>query len=109
MKNFVSEGTTLNLIAPYNVASGAGFLVGTIFAVAVAAALAGQPVDGRRFGEVTLPKAAGAITQGQKLYWDDAAKNVTTTAASNKLIGAATVPAANGDALVTFILMPTAV
>jgi predicted RecA/RadA family phage recombinase len=108
MRNYKSSGTRLTLTAPYDVASGAGFLVGTIFAIALFAALSGQKVEGERNGLVTLPKAAGAVTQGQKLYWDDAAKLVTTTAAGNKLIGAAAVAAANGDATVDVVLIPTA-
>ena len=108
MKTFLSEGRVLPLIAPYAVFSGQGFLVGVIFAIAMCDAAIGAAVDGKRDGEVTLPKAAGAITQGQKLYWDDAAKNVTTTAAANKLIGAATVAAGAGAATVSVILIPTA-
>jgi predicted RecA/RadA family phage recombinase len=108
MRNYKKMGDTLTLTAPYDVASGAGFLVGAIFAVAVIAALAGQKVEGQRVGVVELPKAAGAVTQGQKLYWDDAAKLVTTTAGANKLIGAAALAAAGGDATVQVVLMPTA-
>lgn len=108
MKNFKQPGSRLTLTAPYDVASGAGFLVGTIFAIALFAALSGAPVEGERNGVFTLPKAAGAVTQGQKLYWDDAAKVVTTTAGANKLIGAAAAAAAGGDATVDVVLIPTA-
>lgn len=98
MKNFVQRGDTLTLVAPYDVASGAGLLVGAIFAVATAAALNTKDVEARTEGVYDLPKAAGAVTQGAKLYWDNAAKNVTTTAAGNTLIGVATQAAAGGDA-----------
>jgi len=108
MKNFKKQGDTLTLTAPYDVASGGGLLVGAIFAVAAAAALAGQLVEGLRVGVVALPKAAGAVTQGQKLYWIDADKVVTTTAGTNKLIGAAALAAAGGDTVVQVVLMPTA-
>lgn len=108
MKNWIQPGSRLTLTAPYDVASGAGFLVGAIFAIAVSAALSGQPVEGERNGVVDLPKAAGAVTAGQKLYWDDSAKAVTTTASSNKLIGAAHLAAASGDAAVRVVLIPTA-
>jgi predicted RecA/RadA family phage recombinase len=98
-KNYVQPGDTLPLIAPYNVASGGGFLVGSLFSVALAAALAGAPVEGRNAGVWDLPKTAGqAFVQGAKVYWDDAAKTVTGVAAGNTLIGVATQAAAGGDA-----------
>ena len=81
----------LTLIAPRNLASGEGFLVGGIFAVALAAAVAGAPVEGRRVGVFDGTKATGAWTQGQKLYWDNTAFNLTTTATNNTLVGAAAV------------------
>jgi predicted RecA/RadA family phage recombinase len=51
-------------------------------------------------GVYELAKATGAITAGAKVYWDNSAKNVTTTASGNSLIGAATVAALSGDATV---------
>lgn len=98
MKNFVQPGDNLDLIAPRALVSGAGFLVGAIFGVASTDAAQNAPVVGVTRGVFDLPKAAGAITQGQKLYWDNAAFNVTTTAGGNTLIGAATQAAAAGDA-----------
>ena len=95
-RNFVQPGETLTLIAPRNVTSGEGFMVGGIFAVALAAAAIGKPVEARRVGVFDLTKAAGAAwTAGQKVYWDNAAFNVTATAGSNTLIGAATQAAAS--------------
>lgn len=100
MRNFIQPGETLPLTAPYDVASGGGFLVGSLFSVAKSAALAGNPVEGTNEGVFDLAKAGGqAWTQGVKVYWDDAAKNVTTTAAGNKLIGVATQAQASGDAI----------
>ena len=55
-------------------------------------------VEGMTEGVFDLAKAAGAVTQGQLVYWDNVAKNVTTTATSNKLIGVATQAALSGDA-----------
>lgn len=98
MKNFVQPGDNLELSAPRALVSGAAFLVGSILAVASTDAATGTTVVGVTKGVFDLPKAAGAITQGQKLYWDNAAFNVTTTAAGNTLMGAATQGAAAGDA-----------
>lgn len=98
MKNFVQPGDNLELSAPRALVSGAGFLVGAIFAVASTDAATGATVVGVTRGVFDLPKAAGAIAQGQKVYWDNAASNLTTTAAGNMLIGVATQGAAAGDA-----------
>ena len=98
MKNFLMEANTITLVAPYNVTSGQGLLVGSIFGVAAFDALSGASVETLLVGACTLAKATGAAwTQGALIYWDNAAKNCTTTAASNKLIGVATDPALSGD------------
>ena len=98
MKNFVQPGDNLDLVAPRALLSGAGFLVGAIFAVASVDAAQGATLSGVTRGVFDLPKAAGAVTQGQKLYWDNTAFNVTTTSTNNTQIGVATAAAASGDA-----------
>lgn len=98
MKNYVQPGDTLTLTAPYAVASGAGLLVGSIFGVATAAAAISTPVEAAVTGVFDLAKATGAAwTVGARIYWDDTAKNCTTTASTNKLIGVAVAAAASGD------------
>jgi predicted RecA/RadA family phage recombinase len=78
------------------VESGDGVLVGSIFGVAAVDALTGADLDLVTLGVFELPKvSAQAITVGAKVYWDNAAKLVTTTATSNTLIGAAVTAAAN--------------
>jgi len=104
MRNFVHPGKVVSVIAPYVLATGAGCLVGSIFGVAESPAAVGASVNLRRVGVVTLPKAAGAVTQGQALYWDNTNFVVTTTATGNKLIGAAENAQAAGDATVAVIL-----
>jgi predicted RecA/RadA family phage recombinase len=96
MKNLVQRGDTLTLKAPRALASGDGFLVGAIFAVAMIAAAQGDDVEGQREGVFTLPKtAAQAWTQGQKIYWDDANKRCDTDGTVGPLIGVAAEDAAN--------------
>jgi predicted RecA/RadA family phage recombinase len=98
MKSYISSGGTLTLVAPYNVASGAGFLRGSIFAVATTTVLSGAPVEGKLTGEYELAKvSAQAWAVGDRIYWDDATRLATTVAAAgaNKLIGVATAIAAN--------------
>lgn len=100
MRNFIQPGDSLPLTAPYDVASGGGFLVGSLFSVAKSAALAGNPVEGMNKGVFDLAKATGqAWTQGVKIFWDDTARNLTTTVGSNKLVGVATQAQASGDTI----------
>jgi predicted RecA/RadA family phage recombinase len=100
VNNYVQDGDTLSLVAPYDVPAGGGMLVGALFAVALAAALSGAKVQGRTRGVLDLAKATGeAWTLGAKLYWDNTAKKVTTTAGGNTLIGVAAQAQASGDAV----------
>lgn len=89
MKNYVRDGDRIPLVAPSGgVVSGNGYKIGDLFVVALFSAAQGAEFTGVADGVFALPKAA-TITPapGVKLYWDDTAKNVTTTSASNTLIG----------------------
>lgn len=98
MKTFVMEGRTITLVAPYNVLSGGGLQVGSIVGIAGSDALSGADVETVLEGVFTVAKATGAAwTQGALIYWDNAAKNFTTTVATNKLAGVATLAALAGD------------
>jgi predicted RecA/RadA family phage recombinase len=78
MKSFVHRGHSLPLIAPYAVASGAPFKVGSLVAVAVTAAATSAAVEGMPEGVFQLPKvSAQAWVVGDKIYWDDAVKLMT--------------------------------
>lgn len=89
MKNYLRDGDRIPLTAPVGgVVSGTGYLIGALFVVAVNSAAAGAPFTAQTEGVVTLPKVgAQAQTEGALLYWDNAAKNVTTTSAGNTKIG----------------------
>lgn len=101
MKNWIQPGDTITVAAPTGGAnSGDGVLIGSLFGVATASAAEGADLELRLTGVVELPKAAGAVTQGAKVYWDDTNRNVTTTATGNTLIGCAVLAAAPGDALI---------
>jgi predicted RecA/RadA family phage recombinase len=98
-KNFQQPGDVMSFTAPYDLASGAGFLVGLIFAVAQTQVLSGATVQGATVGIWTLVKTTGAAwTFGQALYWDNTNKKVITTATGNKFIGYAAFAAASADA-----------
>jgi predicted RecA/RadA family phage recombinase len=99
MKNYTQPGNTLMLTAPYDVLSGGGALVGSIFGVSNYDVLTGEEGEFDVVGVFTLPKVnAQAWTQGALLYWDNTAKLATTVASGNKLIGTAAVVAANPSA-----------
>ena len=97
MKNFIQPGKTLTLIAPYDVASGGGALVGSVFGVSNYTVASGDEGEFDIEGVFELPKtSAQAWVQGALLYWDNTAKVCTTVSTGgNKLIGAAALAAAN--------------
>lgn len=98
MKNFVQPGNTITLTAPYAVTSGDGLLVGAIFGVAAGTAASGDPVETALEGVYDLKKVASqAWAVGDKIYWDNTAKNTTKTLTSNTLIGVATDVVAGGS------------
>jgi predicted RecA/RadA family phage recombinase len=97
MKNYVQPGNTITLTAPYAVASGDGLLVGSIFGIAAGAAALGEPVETALVGVYDLKKVASqAWAAGDKVYWDNTAKEATKTSTSNTLIGVAVVAVAGG-------------
>ena len=107
MKNLVAEGRIINLVAPYDVNSGAGLLVGSIFAVATMTVTSGSKVDAQRVGVFDLNKQANAgitFAQGDAVYWDNANKRCTSAAGGNRLIGVAVDTAADASALVRVLV-----
>ncbi|QOR55727.1 MAG: hypothetical protein YHS30scaffold667_23 [Phage 65_10] len=102
MKNFQQAGDEISLLAPYDVASGAGFLVGSLFAVATSAALSGAAVEGATEGVFVLATlSTDTTTVGAKAYWDNTNKRCTTTSSGNTLIGVFTAIKASGPAVGT--------
>ena len=95
MKNYVQEGKTLTVVAPYSLQSGGGALIGGIFGVAAESAPIGGSVDLTVAGVFYLPKDASPFTMGQAVYWNDSAQQITATATANTLIGVAIQPAAS--------------
>ena len=97
MKNYVQPGKTITLTAPYAVTSGDGLLVGSIFGVAAGTAALGEAVEAALVGVYDLKKVASqAWAAGDKIYWDNTAKQTTKTLTSNTLIGVATEVVAGG-------------
>jgi predicted RecA/RadA family phage recombinase len=105
MKTFIQTGATIGLIAAYAVKSGEGMLVGSLFGVAAHDAASGDPVEATRVGVFSIKKkAATALAQGAKAYWDNTAREVTGTASGNTLIGAVLNAALDADGVVDVLL-----
>ncbi len=99
MKNFIQEGDALTVAAPYALTPGQGVQVGHIFGIAFGAAAQGAAVEISREGVFTLTAAAAdTATQGALAYWDDAARDITTVATNNLLVGAFTAAKSAGVA-----------
>lgn len=96
MKTYIQTGDLVTVTAAADVTSGTGHLVGSIFGIAVADAVSGEPVVLSRIGVVEHAKtSAQAWTQGAKIYWDNTNKLMTTATSGNTLVGVAAEAAAN--------------
>jgi predicted RecA/RadA family phage recombinase len=97
-QNYIMSGDVCNVVLAADAVAGTPFLLGIRLAVPLASGSTGDTVACSMEGVFTVPKATGsAWTQGEQLYWDDTAKNVTTVSTSNTAIGWAFDAAASGD------------
>jgi predicted RecA/RadA family phage recombinase len=97
MKNYIQGDGTVAVPAPYDCLSGDFIVVGALYGVVVNDTLSGVLAEIKREGVYELPKATGAWTKGDQLYWDNSAKNFTKTAAGNRPVGIAFDDAVSGD------------
>lgn len=94
--NQIQAGENVSVLAPYDVASGAGAMIGVLFGVAQNTALSGADVVLATRGIFELTKlSAQAWTVGAAVYWDNTNKRCTTVTTGNLLIGCAYAIAAN--------------
>jgi predicted RecA/RadA family phage recombinase len=101
MRNYVGSGDRVSLTAPAGgVTQGVGYVIGAMFVVAVDAEPVGSTFAGIRNGIVSLPKPAGAITEGARLWWNNTTKQVATGSAVG-LFPLGTAAAAAGAAATT--------
>jgi predicted RecA/RadA family phage recombinase len=97
MKNYVQHGNTITLTTPYAVASGDGLLVGSIFGVASGTAALGEPVEAALVGVYELKKLGSqAWAVGDRIYWDNTARQTTKITTSNTAVVVATEAVAGG-------------
>lgn len=101
MKNYIPDGDTLTLPAPYALTAGQAALIGSLFGVANADAALGADCEFDLEGvfEVTCLSSDTAAV-GAKLYWDATNKRLTTTASGNTLVGCAVMAKASGTTTV---------
>lgn len=96
MKNYVQDGKTISFTPTAAVASGEAVLLGMLLVVAIGAIAANTPGEGVAEGVFELPKkSTDVVALGVALYWDDAEKEITTTATDNTLVGKAWAAVAN--------------
>ena len=90
--NYVQEGCTLTLAAPYNVSAGAGALFSAnLFGVALGTIASGDEGEFAIEGVWDLLAAtADTFAVCANVYWDDSAKKCDSSSTGNTLIGVAT-------------------
>ncbi len=105
MKNKIQKGDVLTVTAPYAVTSGQGVLVGALFGVAAGDAVQGASVEIDRTGVYSLTaNTADTGVAGVKMYWDNTARRLTTTATNNTLVGALAVAKGGSDTTASVLL-----
>jgi predicted RecA/RadA family phage recombinase len=97
--NFVQPGDIVEFTMPEDVTTGRGVLIGALVGVALVTAASGARANVALSGVFNVTKtSAEAWAEGAAVYWDDTAKEFTTTATDNTLAGHAAVAAANPSA-----------
>lgn len=98
MKTFVQPGDVLTFTVPSGgCVSGTAYLIGAIVAVAAVTAAQGDRAEFKVNGVFDLPKAASqAWAEGAIVYWDNTAKNFTTTSSGNTKAGVAVLSTGSG-------------
>lgn len=92
MRNFVSSGGSLDLVAPSGgVVSGRGVKIGGLFGVAATTAAEGETFALAKRGVFDFAAETHASTQGMAVgdtaYWDDTNKRITKTSSGNTAVG----------------------
>jgi len=108
MQNFDQPGRILEMTAPAGgVTSGTGYLIGGLYGVAVHDADATEKFSFAVEGVYTLPKEAttAAFTEGERVFWDDTAKEMDESAAGRYHAGVAVEAAIATDATVKVKLL----
>ncbi len=97
MKTYISAEDVLSLTAPSGgVLTGIGYVIDSLFVVAQASVAQTLPFAAIAAGVVDLPKLSTAVfTEGEKIFWDDAAKQCKESATGYFKIGVCVKAAGN--------------
>ena len=99
MQNYVQQGKTVTVVAPYNVTSGGGVQVsgtGYVFGIAVNTQNQNDSMEIVTEGVFDLVKDGSTFANGDYVYWDNTNKVATSTATGNKKIGVAVLSQPSG-------------
>lgn len=103
-RNFVQPGGNVDFVTAGDVVSGDVIIAGNLVGIAANSSVgAGKGNVFTIDGVFKMAKAVGALTQGAKVYWSAANKNVSTTN-SDVFIGYAFSAALSADATVPVLL-----
>ena len=105
-KVFLQEGKIVELTAPGGgVVSGQMLKISDLLVIAMGSAAATEKFSASLGGVHSIKKkSADVVAEGDTLYWDDSAKELTSTTTGNFLAGAALKAAGNGVVSVDFRL-----
>ena len=91
MKNFIQNGSYVELALPYARVAGEGVLIGSLFGVCVVSGASTESINIHTHGVYDLTSATGAGTDaavGAAAYWDNTNRRITPVSTSNTLVGA---------------------
>lgn len=86
---YIQKGHAVDYTPAADVAAGDVIVIGTLVGIAKLDIADGKLGALAVRGVYDIEKAVGEITAGAIVYWDDTAKNVTTTSSPNTRIGKA--------------------
>jgi predicted RecA/RadA family phage recombinase len=105
MRNKITEGNMIPYAHTAAVVSGQAVKIGNLLGVAATDGAANEAVEYAIAGVYELPKtSADVVGIGALLYWNDTAKEITTTATGNLEAGRAYAAAAAGVTSVRLLL-----
>jgi predicted RecA/RadA family phage recombinase len=111
MQNYVQPGDSIAAVFPYAVNAGGGVLFGgSFFGIAVDTVASGATGVAITEGVFDVTKATTAgenFTLGQRVFWDNTNKRLTSTSTSNVCVGYAVATAATGDTTARVNIVPS--
>ncbi len=103
MKTFIQPGNVISVTAPAGgVTANQGLLIGSLFGIATCDGLEGEYTEIATTGVFDLNKdAATVISQGDRVAWDDTAREIALPGVGLYPVGIAPMAAGNGATAVT--------